>query len=125
MRQHVTKKRWRSMKWLLSWLFVFLSLSLITHCQSPQVPDRNKSATVALYSDKGTDDGCVQATEKMFEWMGHTVSLVNADWINNKGLDNFSILCIPGGDMYQYSQDISSKGKENIKKTLRDLLKIS
>lgn len=120
MSQHVTKKRWRSIKWLLIWLSAFLSLSLVTHCQSPQVPDKNKSATVALYSDKGTVDECVQATKNMFQWMGHTVLLVNADWINNKGLDNFSILCIPGGDMYQYSQDISSKGKENIKNFIRN-----
>jgi len=42
----------------------------------------------------------------MFKWMGYTVVLVKADLINNEGLENFNILCVPGGNMYQYAQDI-------------------
>ena len=74
---------------------------------------------VALYSDQGTWEESVQAAEKMFRWMGYTVSLVDADYINDVGLDDFSLLCVPGGDMYQYAQDISSVGKENIKDFIR------
>jgi len=118
MRQQVIKKRLRSMRWLIGWLSVLLSLLLVTHCQRSQVPE--KSAVVALYSDKGTDDNCVRATKNMFQWMGYTVSLVKADYINNKDLDGFSILCIPGGDMYQYAQDISSGGKEKIRNFIGD-----
>ena len=81
------------------------------------LPDKN--AVVALYSDLGTWKESVQAAKKMFQWMNYAVELVNADYINNKGLDNFSILCVPGGDMYQYAQDISSRGKENIKDFVR------
>ncbi|MCD6166736.1 hypothetical protein J7K19_08535 [bacterium] len=89
----------------MSRFFIFLSLLLITNCQSPQAPD--KSAEVALYSDKGADEDCIRATTNMFEWMGCTVLLIKAEYINNQSLDNFNILCIPGGDMYQYARDIS------------------
>jgi len=116
-RQQVTKKRENPMKWPMSWLSVFLSILLVANCQSHK-PD--KSGIVALYSDQGTDEDCVQATQNMFKWMGYTVELVKANYINNKGLDNFSILCVPGGDMYQYSQDISSGGKEHIKNFIRN-----
>jgi len=75
---------------------------------------------VALYSDQGCWSESVQAAEKMFRWMGYTVELVDADYINNQQMDDFSILCIPGGDMYQYAQDISSGGKEKIRGFIRN-----
>lgn len=119
MRRQVIRKRPKSMRWLIRWLSVLLSLLLITHCQkSSRVTER--SAEVALYSDQGTDDNCIKATTNMFEWMGYTVSLVEADYINNKGVEGFSILCIPGGDMYQYAQDISLAGKEKIRDFIGD-----
>ena len=79
-----------------------------------------QNAVIALYSDEGTWEESVQAAEKMFQWMGYAVTLVNANYINDKGLDNFSILCVSGGNMYQYSQDISSTGMENIKNFIRN-----
>ncbi len=97
-------------------LTVFLLLLFLTHCQSPQ----DKSANVALYSDRGADEDCIKATQNMFEWMGYTVQLVKAGHINNEGLSNFKILCIPGGNMYQYAQDLSSGGEEKIKNFIRD-----
>ncbi|RKY73778.1 hypothetical protein DRQ00_12205 [candidate division KSB1 bacterium] len=106
------------MRWLMSRFFIFLSLLLITNCQSPQAPD--KSAEVALYSDKGADEDCIRATTNMFEWIGCTVLLIKAEYINNQSLDNFNILCIPGGDMYQYARDIYSGGKGKIKNVIRN-----
>jgi len=107
-------------------IFVSISIIFVSGCINQEIekdtsqspPD--KGDVIALYSDEGADDGCIQATRIMFEWMGYTVILVEADCINNEGLDNFSILCIPGGDMYQYSQDISSEGKENIRNFIRE-----
>ncbi len=115
MNQKAKKKR---DKWLIISLTVFLPLLLVIHCQNPQTP--GKSADVALYIDKGADEGCIKATTNMFGWMGYTVSSVKADYINNESLDNFSILCFPGGDMYQYAQDISSGGKCKIKNFIRN-----
>lgn len=103
-----------------------LLLLFLAGCVQPK-PEDSHTATpepnvqfVALYSGKGTWEESVQAAEKMFQWMGYKVALVNADYINNEGLDNFSILVIPGGNMYQYSQDISSEGNENIKNFIRN-----
>jgi len=74
-----------------------------------------KSADIALYTDQGTGDNCVQATENMFRWMGYTVDSVSASGIRNGCLSQYRLLCMPGGDMYQYSQDLSSSGLANIR----------
>jgi glutamine amidotransferase-like uncharacterized protein len=91
----------------------FLLLVLMANCQCSSIEE--KSAIVALYSDGGVWDSSVTAATNMFEWMGYTVELVDAGYINDVGLDNFKILCVPGGNMYEYSQDISLNGKEHIK----------
>lgn len=90
----------------------------ISFCNNNSVsPD--VSADIALYSDKGAWDNSVTAATKMFEWMGKSVVLVDADYINNNSLDDFSIICFPGGDMYQYSRDISASGKEKVREFVR------
>jgi glutamine amidotransferase-like uncharacterized protein len=71
--------------------------------------------TVALYSGKGCWDDSVVASEKMFEWMGCDVSLIDAGYVNDKSLDDFGIICFPGGDMYRYADDITSKGKGKLR----------
>ena len=101
----------RRINFLLSILF---GLLLIANCQKTEFND------IALYTDRGADEGCIQATKKMFKWMGYTVQLVNSNYINKESLDNFSIICIPGGNMYQYAEDISSSGKEKIRNFIRN-----
>lgn len=133
MRHQAISKKWKSVKWLMGWLFVFsifLVIILLKISHNPHQPDNpppldnppslKRTAALALYSDRGTWEESVQAAEKMFQWMNYTVKLVNADHINNEGLGNFSILCIPGGDMYQYAQDISSRGRNNIRNFIHD-----
>lgn len=78
-----------------------------------------ESINIALYSDSGASETSVWALKAMFQWINHTVILVDADHINNKGLSGFSILCVLGGDMYQYSRSISLRGKENIRVFIR------
>lgn len=78
------------------------------------------SADIALYSDKGAWDQSVTALENMFEWMGMSIALIDADYINNNSLDDFKVICFPGGDMYQYSQDIPETGKEKIRSFVRN-----
>lgn len=105
-----------TMKKMKRLLLVFLLLLLVTQYQICVA----KTPIIALYSDRGVWEESVQAAEKMFEWMGYTVELVKADYINKESLDNFSILCIPGGDMYKYDHDLSSRGKEKIKNFIRN-----
>lgn len=116
------RQRERALFVFLSLLFIIILIALASHNPPPEddLHPPEKTSLVALYSDRGTWDESVQAVEKMFQWMDYTVELVNADYINNKGLDDFLILCIPGGDMYQYVQDLSSRGRENIRNFIRD-----
>jgi len=95
---------------LLIVLLVLLSLILYYNLHSSE-----KTIDIAIYSGRGTWQESVQAAKNMFLWMNYTVELVSANYINTIGLGNFRVLCIPGGDMYAYSEDISAKGKENIK----------
>lgn len=103
----------------LNCIFLFLSIFLFTDCKKYALtPDLNTS--IALYSGKGTWDESVTACTKMFEWMDQSVELVDAEYINNNSLDNHSIICFPGGNMYQYSQNISAEGKEKIRSFIRN-----
>lgn len=104
-------KKWE--RWLIGCLFAFLSFILITNCES------EKRADIALYSDQGAAKDYTRATQEMFEWLGYTVELIKADYINKVGLDSFRMLCVPGGNMYQYSLDISLEGKENVRDFIR------
>lgn len=74
-----------------------------------------KQTDIAIYAGRGTWDESVRAIRNMFQWMNYTVETVSARQINDIGLGAFRVLCIPGGNMYDYAQDISSKGKENIR----------
>jgi glutamine amidotransferase-like uncharacterized protein len=78
----------------------------------------SSTQAVGLYSGLGADEDCIHATRKMFEWMNFTVRLIDAETINDNQLADFGVLCVPGGNMYQYAQDISSRGKENIREFL-------
>lgn len=73
------------------------------------------NAIVALYSGLGTWDESVRAAEKMFQWMNLAVRRVGPGDINSESLSKFHILCVPGGDMYQYAQDLSSNGGQKIR----------
>jgi len=116
MNQLITNKRKKIIFWLISWLSVFLLLLFVANCESQS----DKNAIIALYSGRGTDEEHIRATKNMFQWMDCTVQLVKADYINNENLGSFNILCIPGGNMYQYAQDISSEGKEKIRDFISD-----
>lgn len=109
-------------KKLIIWLFILLLLLLTTNCRNSI--ELNKTvdsiATIAIYSDQGVWEESVKATRKMFQWMGYEVELIDANYINKKELDNFEILCFPGGDMFQYAQDISSEGKDDIRNFVSD-----
>lgn len=106
------KKLWVVMAPILSVVLLLSVFIILYHYQ--HAPEEG-TVDVALYSGRGTAESCVHATEKMFQWMNFTVKLVNADEINTMNLSRYRVLCIPGGDMYVYAQDISSQGKENIK----------
>lgn len=96
-------------------IVILLLLSAVGCDEKPAGVDETGTHTVALYSDRGTDGDCVKASKYMFQWIGYEVTQVNAYYIMNVGLEQFDILCVPGGNMYQYAQDLSSKGRNNIR----------
>jgi glutamine amidotransferase-like uncharacterized protein len=94
------------------WFAIVLLVPLLLTCQNKT---EHKSAVVALYSDKGCWNESMQAAEKMFQWMGCSVALVDARYINKIGLNDFRILCVPGGNMRQYARSLSSRGEDSIR----------
>lgn len=105
-------------EWPLILLFLMLASTITIVLLDRSMPQ--KTIDIAIYSDAGTWGESVQATQKMFQWMGYTVEMVKAKDINEPNfLNRFRILCVPGGDMYQYSQDISPNGREKIRDFVR------
>jgi glutamine amidotransferase-like uncharacterized protein len=104
-------------------LCAFLIILSLSRCQDeqdntiqgPPVQAPDDTVRIALYSDRGCWDESIRAAGNMFAWMGHEASLITAEDIKNNSLDSFSLLCIPGGDMYRYAQSLSTKGIGNIK----------
>ena len=80
----------------------------------------SKGLPLGVYSDRGTWSESVQACQKMLEWMGHSVSLIDAYDTRNGGLQNLGMIVFPGGNMYQYAEDISSTGRASIKRFVRN-----
>lgn len=101
-------------------LVIFLAAIFVTSLFAWNYMQRSRRADVALYAGRNTWDDSVHALRNMFLWMNCTVELVSAEFINVNGLEGFRILCVPGGNMYDYAQDISSKGKDNIRAFVRD-----
>ena len=105
--------------WLSIFLAASLSLLLASGCQNQGQPAGDKHAQVALYSDRGVWPQSVTAAERMFQWMGYEVEQINAQDVRNRILANYRLLCVPGGNMYSYAEDLSSAGVENIKGFVR------
>jgi glutamine amidotransferase-like uncharacterized protein len=93
--------------------FLLLMFMPIACSKEPSVAD--PSADIAIYMDAGVDEDCVDATRNMFQWMGYSVRYVSAYTIRHEGLDDYRLLCIPGGDMYQYGQDLHILGAQVIR----------
>lgn len=86
--------------------------------EAPDGEDRHMRA--AVYDDEGAWNESVVALTRLLTWMNYTVETVDSAAINSGALDGFSLLCVPGGDMYQYSQSISAAGKRSIRSFVED-----
>lgn len=98
------------MKTILIFLF-----SICATCNDAKVEPVN-NPSIALYNEKGAWDKSVTALKNMFEWMDLSVTMIDAEYVNNNPLDGFKIICFPGGDMYRYSQNLSGEGLNKIRK---------
>ena len=74
--------------------------------------------TVGVYSDSGAAQACVIAAKNMFEWMGYTVDLIDANTINNEDIRDIDIFYFPGGSSRPYIIDITDEGKDKIRQMI-------
>jgi glutamine amidotransferase-like uncharacterized protein len=79
------------------------------------VANPDSDGVVALYDDNGAFEHSVTALGHMIRWMGLDVTVVDAEKIGRGALDGFDLLCVPGGDMYEYSQSLGSTGIQKIR----------
>ena len=86
--------------------------------EAPDGEDRHMRA--AVYDDEGAWNESVVALTRLLTWMNYTVETVDSATINSGALDGFSLLSVPGGDMHQYSQSISSAGKRSVRSFVED-----
>lgn len=98
---------------------IFTTLIACMACSDTEIRPENIS-DIALYSETGAWDESVTALKKMFEWMNMSVTMIDAEYVNNNSLDGFKIICFPGGDMYRYSQNISEQSIKKIKSYVKN-----
>jgi glutamine amidotransferase-like uncharacterized protein len=94
---------------------LLIAMVVIADCGDDTTGPSSPTPKIAIYSGNGCWAQSIIASQKMFEWMGYRCEIATAERINSEGLDGFDILCVPGGNMYQYTQDISSEGKANVR----------
>lgn len=98
-----------------------LIVTILAGCHVPAyLPAPSGKINVAVYADSGCWKTSITACVEMFEWMGYEVTEVNAQHIQQDGLAGFSILCVPGGNMYVYSTSLGSKGINTIRRFVKE-----
>ncbi|MDY7075456.1 MAG: BPL-N domain-containing protein [Chloroflexota bacterium] len=71
--------------------------------------------TVGLYAGGGAASECVQAAQKMFEWMGYTVTRLDSDTVNRSEISHIDVIYFPGGSAGHFQEDISAEGRDKIR----------
>ena len=103
-------------------LVLLLTLISLVTCDSGTILDNTtigSRAVVALYNDRGCWEESVVALKNMYEWLGYSVQLVDAEFVREHGLGEYKIFCVPGGDMYAYSLDLGPEGIAEIRGFVR------
>jgi len=96
-------------------VFTGAILMVISGCQTGEEAIRDAAATVVIYSDRGVWSESVTAAERMFQWMGYDVARIGARQVRDGILDDARLLCVPGGNMYNYAEDLTAVGVERIR----------
>jgi glutamine amidotransferase-like uncharacterized protein len=75
--------------------------------------------TVGLYIDYSVWDGCGVATQAMLKVMKCEYTVIRRDDVVKGELSRFSVLLMPGGDMWKYAASLGSQGMEAIRDYVR------
>lgn len=98
---------------------IILLFLLVAYLNTHTDGKRTSVATIALYSQNVWQQG-FEPLKEMLESLGYSFVSITAEDINEGRLEGFNILLIPGGSPANYSHDITSQGKENVRKFIRD-----
>jgi len=77
-------------------------------------------AQAAIYDYEGCWSESIIASENFLRWAGFSTTHINAKYVNTSSLDSFQMILFPGGDMFQYSQQISNEGKAKITEFIKN-----
>ena len=103
---------------LFRFYFVVLSiLSLTLSCDESNPLDFDtsglKNIHIGIYSDNGTTN--VEEVESMLSQMNCNYSRINKETIIDNELENYDLILFPGGDMWEYKNDLYPTGVSNLK----------
>lgn len=70
---------------------------------------------VGLYLDNGVWDACRTGTQSLLSEMNCNYIILTKDSILNGNLNRYNLLIMPGGDMWEYRDYLTSTGMDNIK----------
>lgn len=83
-----------------------------------QIQD-DEIVTIGIYSGNGAAEGCIIASEKMFQWMDYSTRRIIASDINNCRINDIDILYFPGGSSGPYLSEITNSGKDYLKQLVK------
>lgn len=114
--QSVDKMKSPKGKYLILWLYLFLSLD--TTFFSSYLSNDEKM-TIGIYSDRGASEACIIASTNMFEWMGYEIKRIYAKNLEAGDLGDIDLFYFPGGNPFKYIDYISDKGKQRIRQMIK------
>jgi glutamine amidotransferase-like uncharacterized protein len=77
--------------------------------------DESAKIHVGLYIDYGVWDGTITTMTTMLKGINCNYTIITKDTILNGNLDRYSLIIMPGGDMWKDRDDLSSNGMTKIK----------
>lgn len=106
-------------KLLLSFTILVLVAFNLPDCSGSIDPFDDGITTIGIYVDSGAAPACVTAARNMFEWMGYTIALLDADYVNSKDMRHIDLFYFPGGSAGPYVLEITSRGKDKIRSMIQ------
>ena len=104
-------------------IYLIASILIIYSCKKddpiyPEYKLSNKESSgikAGLYLDHGVWDACKISTQSMLAEMNCNYTILNKDSILNGSLNHYNLFIMPGGDMWEYSNTLTSTGMNNIR----------
>lgn len=100
-------------------LLIFIFNLISCHENNPTGPKSlakdSSNFRIGLYLDNGVFDDCRTSTKLMLDEMNCSYTIINKDSILSGCLQRYSLLLMPGGDMWTYKNHLGNNGMNLIK----------